>query len=215
MKRLLSVMIVLLFGGIMIFAAEGTDPTGSWSNTLGTALTSGSATMNVTFNLAGSEGGEGSQDTDNEQIKIGFASKAVDDITENVTHVTTVALKTSDGVGVLSADTYIFWQISSANPMTITLTWPEMMTGTTEGNTLAWDVTTTLPASSSVDDGTAVTAEASGTTGAVVLDRSSEKLSTFKFGTVGSQKLTIETASLDNAAIDTYTGTLTLTVSAE
>ena len=212
MKRLLSVMIVLLFGGIMIFAAEGTDPTGSWSNTLGTALTSGSATMNVTFNLAGSESGE---EPNNEQIKIGFASVAVDDITATVTPVKEVALQTSDGVGVLSADTYIFWQISSANPMTITLTWPDAMEGTTEGNTLEWDVTTTLPDSSSVDDGTAVTEEASGTTGAVVLDRSSDKLSNFRFGTVGSQKLTIETASLDNAAIDTYTGTLTLTVSAE
>ena len=209
MKKLIMVCVALL----MVAAVFATESAGSWasSDTDGIDKSGDSATMKVSFDLDSSDDGEGGTD-ENASVEIGFTSAVVSSLTESVTPTTTATLKTENGKGVLKEDRYIYWQIAASTGMTIDLSWDEKMEGSKVGNELVWTITTT--ASTSTGDGVAngdsITSEKSNYQGVTVLDRS--VLTKFKYGTVGSQKLTIETAALSSAAIDNYSGTLKLTV---
>ena len=209
MKKFLMICAALL----MVASAFAAVNEGSWS---GTAVTTSgdSATMKVSFDLDSSDDGEGGED-ENASIKIGFTSDAVTSIEATVTSESTATLSTEKGKGVLAEDRYIYWQIaSSSSGITIALSWDEQMTGDTETNKLGWTITTT-PAENSgsgVYNGDGITDENTDYEGVTVFDRS--KIENLMYGTVGSQKLTIETEALSTAAIDNYSGTLTLAVSA-
>lgn len=215
MKKGLSILLVLVLGMSMLMA---TTNQGSWSSsdTDGIDTEGDSATMTVSFDLSGSG------DDDNESVTIGFSASAVNSLEAEVTPTTTATLKNQDGVGKLSEDRYIFWQISSPSKLQVSLSWPAQMTGETKTNKLGWTITSSEPVSATtsstdakVTNGDVIAdsdneAEGDNSNTAVVLDRQSG----FNYGTVGSQQLTIETASLDSAAIDSYSATLTLTVKA-
>lgn len=213
MKKGLSILLVLVLGMSMLMA---TTNQGSWSSsdTEGIDKEGDSATMTVSFDLSGSV------DDDNESVTIGFSASAVNSLEAAVTPTSTATLENQDGVGKLSEDRYIFWQISSPSKLQVSLSWPAQMTGEIKTNKLGWTITSSKPATTSstdvkVTNGDVIAdshnkAEGDNSNTAVVLDRQSG----FNYGTVGSQQLTIETASLDSAAIDSYSATLTLTVKA-
>lgn len=215
MKKGLSILLVLVLGMSMLMA---TTNQGSWSSsdTDGIDAEGNSATMTVSFDLSGSV------DDDNESVTIGFSASAVDSLEADVTPTSTATLENQDGVGKLNEDRYIFWQISSPSKLEVSLSWPAQMTGKIETNKLGWTITSSVPVSATtsstaanVTNGDVIedsdnTAKGDNSNTAVVLDRRSG----FNYGTVGSQQLIIETASLDSATIDSYSATLTLTVKA-
>lgn len=203
MKRLFLVFVVLICSAALF----STESEGAWISTEDDAVDASgdTATMEVSFDLKGSDN-PGEVDK-NEHVKIGFSTAAVTSLEANVNGESTAELKVESGVGVLSSDRYIFWQISSSNPMTVSLSWDEKMEGGTASNKLGWSISTVLP-SNGATNGTAFTDGSFD--GEIVLDRS--KLENFKYGTVGSQQIVIETDPLTNAAIDNYSGTLCLTV---
>ena len=209
MKKWIMVCAALL----MVAAIFATESQGSWASSAedGVDKSGDSATMKVSFDL-NSEDDEGEKVDENASVKIGFTSAAVSSLTASVTPTPTATLKTENGKGVLEEDRYIYWQIAASTGMTIDLSWDEKMEGSKDDNELVWTITTT--ASTSTGDGVAngdsITSEKSNYQGVTVLDRSD--LTKFKYGTVGSQELTIETVALSSAAIDNYSGTLKLTV---
>lgn len=202
MKKVFLILVVLLCS-VMLFATESE---GSWTSTKedGVDKNGDTATMKVTFDLDGN--GEGVDK--NEHVKIGFSEEPVTSLESYVEGQSTAELKIESGVGVLSEDRYIFWQISSSNAMAVKLSWDEKMGGVVDANNkLAWEISTELP-DNQATNGDKV--ESGNFEGEIVLDRTDMK--NFKYGTVGSQKLIIETAPLTVAAIDNYSGTLRLTV---
>ena len=141
MKKGLSILLVLVLGMSMLMA---TTNQGSWSSsdTDGIDAEGDSATMTVSFDLSGSV------DDDNESVTIGFSASAVDSLEADVTPTSTATLENQDGVGKLSEDRYIFWQISSPSKLEVSLSWPAQMTGETEEtNKLEWTITSSVPVS--------------------------------------------------------------------
>ena len=207
MKKLVLSCLILILGLSVVMASESA---GSWSSDADNKInaTGDSAKMTVSFDLSSTSG----EETGNEAVTIGFSTSAVDDLATEVTGQSTATLSNQDGFGKLSEDRYIFWQISSPSKLQVSLSWPAVMTGGTETNKLIWTITTSSPENDATNGTTIAqgdnTAQSGSSNSKVVLDRQSG----FKYGTVGSQKLEIVTASLDNATIDTYTADLTLTV---
>lgn len=210
MKKAFLVSVIVFLGMSMLMASPGVWQS---SSTDGVDPAGDSATMEVSFNLSGS--GDGS-DT-NESVRIGFSENAVTSLDDVAEGQANAVLSNQDGAGKLSEDRFIFWQISSAKPMEISLSWPAEMSGTSDptNNKLGWTITTSLP-SNGAENGKKIgdennSAESGASNSAVVLNRSKEG-DGFKYGTVGSQQLTIVTDPLDTAEIDNYTATLTLSV---
>lgn len=209
MKKSLLFSVVLVLGLSMLMASPGV-----WESTEtdGVDTVGDSATMNVSFNLSGI--GDGSDK--NESVKIGFSKVAVKSLEDDVQGQETAVLTNQEGYGKLSEDRFIFWQISSAKEMEVSLSWPASMTGSSSSsNKLGWTITTSLPSNGATDGDVIEDSDNSaiedGTNSAIVLNRSSEG-DGFKYGTVGSQQLTIVTDPLDSAEIDNYTAILTLSV---
>ena len=91
------------------------------------------------------------------------------------------------------------------------------MTGSSSSsNKLGWTITTSRPSNGATNgdviEDSANSANEDGTNSAIVLNRRSSEGDGFKYGTVGSQQLTIVTDPLDSAEIDNYTAILTLSV---
>ena len=210
MKKSFWISVVLVLGMSMLMASPGVWQS---SSTDGVDTAGDSATMEVSFNLSGSGGGS---DT-NESVRIGFSKNVVTSLADVAEGQVDAVLTNQDGAGKLSEDRFIFWQISSAKPMEISLSWPAEMSGTSDptDNKLGWTITTSLPSNDAVNgekiDSEDNSAESGASNYAVVLNRNSDGEG-FKYGTVGSQQLTIVTDPLDTADIDNYTATLTLSV---
>ena len=190
MKRILVLSVAFLLAAGMLFAAVDS--------------------------LGGSQGADFSLDlltgTDlTSSYKAGFAHSAVDAVTDEVTDITSAPM-TIDGNGdaILKTDTYVYWQIQSNTALNITLTWDDEMEGTDPDNTLAWSVSSAPVRAQNADDGVASKDAIENK----ILDRTSAAIAnkTFKYGTAGSQKLTITVDDAVNAVTDDYTGTLTLTI---
>ena len=210
MKKSFWITVVLVLGMSVLMASPGVWQS---SSTDGVDTAGDSATMEVSFNLSGS--GDGS-DT-NESVRIGFSKNVVTSLDDVAEGQANAVLTNQDGAGKLSEDRFIFWQISSAKPMEISLSWPAEMSGISDptNNKLGWTITTSLP-SNGAENGEKIgdennSAKTGASNSAVVLNRSNEG-DGFKYGTVGSQQLTIVTDPLDSADIDNYTATLTLSV---
>lgn len=208
MKKTLLFSVVLVLGLSMLMASPGVWES---TDTDGVDTVGDSATMDVSFNLSGS--GEGSDK--NESVKIGFSNDDVTSLEDDVQGQETAVLTNQEGYGKLSDDRFIFWQISSAKEMEVSLSWPASMTGSSPSSKLGWTITTSLPSNGATNGEVIEDSDNSaiedGTNSAIVLNRSSEG-GGFKYGTVGSQQLTIVTDPLDSADIDNYTATLTLSV---
>ena len=199
--RKIILFLALLISAMMVFADS------SWNGD--SVGGDSSATLSTTINLSSS--GEGSGD--NDKFEIGFSTSAVDALDDEVSAVNgTVSLVIDDETGKASlpgSDTgikyYIYWKIQSAGAQNISLSWPDNLTAP-EGGNLGWTIST-QPASSGVQHGKASTGSES-----AILTRNPSANNEFKFGTAGSQVLTITTDPVTEAAVGNYNGTLTLTI---
>lgn len=174
----------------------------------------GETTTEVTFNLKDGEGGLN-------HIKIDFTEV---DPTSYINDFAQTNLTSSDGItltldptstfGDMAEDQnlYVYWQIVSGSPLKIELS-GEKMTGTTPANTLDWK--TSWKSKTSSGDGGEKVLGASGNSpsGADYAAKPVyEKSATDAVRQSGYVTLDIETAHITQVAPDTYSATLTLTV---
>ena len=188
-KILLSAFLIFMLAGIFATPSSGEAVAG----------VSESSGLSVTLDLS-------SSGTAFEQFEIGFSSNKVDSFASPVSAVNTASLIGSSGnTGRLAEDRYVYWKIASADPVRVWLDVSESMAGS-KGNTLAWTVSTN-PAGGVGGIGISSRNQAEAD-GFLLLDRSEG----FKYGTAGSQRLSVSTGSYLNTIIDTYTGILTLRI---
>lgn len=189
MKKLfLSVFLIFILAGIYAGPSSGEAVAG----------VSESSGLDVTLDLSSSASFD--------QFEIGFSANKVDSFISQVSAVNTASLIGSSGnTGRLAEDRYIYWKIASADPVLVWLDVSESMVGS-NGNTLVWTVSTN-PAGGVGGIGISSRNQAEND-GFLLLDRSEG----FKYGTAGSQRLSISTGSYLNTVIDTYTGILTLRI---
>lgn len=171
-------------------------------------------TTEVTFNLKDGEGGLN-------HIKIDFTEV---DPTSYINDFAQTNLTSSDGItltldptstfGDMAEDQnlYVYWQIVSGSPLKIELS-GEKMTGTTPTNTLDWKTSWTSKTSSGDGEGKVLGASGDSPSGAdYAAELVYEKSAPDAVRQSGYVTLDIETAHITQVAPDTYSATLTLTV---
>ncbi len=174
----------------------------------------GETTTEVTFNLKDGEGGLN-------HIKIDFTEV---DPTSYINDFAQTNLTSSDGItltldptstfGDMAEDQnlYVYWQIVSGSPLKIELS-GEKMTGTTPTNTLDWETSWKSKTSSGDGGGKVLGASGDSPSGAdYAAELVYEKSATDAVRQSGYVTLDIKTAHITQVAPDTYSATLTLTV---
>ena len=158
-----------------------------------------------------------------DSINVGFSTNAVPSHnTEVKLHSGNQDLSVNDGefVGTHTGEIHVYWKLYTDNDITLTLT-PTAMKGS-EGNEDTLDVILTTENDSNQDDLKGVTrseisydttAGAAGNTSLILLKYDSS--ATDNKEAAGSQTVKITTENIAGHTADTYSGTLTLTISTD
>lgn len=177
------------------------------------------ATTEVTLNVGGGE-------TSSNKVKVGFTTDALSGSFSNETEVnpaTTFALSLNDqGQGVHSTETpnlYAFWQITSGSPLEIKLYANAQMQipeADADNEKLDWQATWTSEVAggsgSAQDTGSLESGHTYGSNDSgIVFDRTTVTT----VGDAGYVPITLKTASVNDKAPGSYSGTLTLVVNAK
>ena len=203
MKRIMMVGLVMLLAGTM-FAATNTPIKGNVADTASGV----SATQDYTLNLG---------NVDN--YEIGFSTTAVTAFNSQTTApASSVELTVADGEDVgrnTNADLYVYWKIASADECYISLS-ATALKDPGSNDTIDTRFETELAGAGM---GTAVDSAVtiSDTESAAVVSGSLYHFNPADGkieSKAGSQKISIETESLNGKTPGTYTGTITLTITA-
>lgn len=193
-KTILTFLTMMIFACLCLYA---TDSLGS-----ATESTGGGAYVPVTFDLSGTEGAT--------SWKIGFTKEIPETFTANseITSLEAIPLtyggdKGNQGVPV--DNVYVYWIIKGNPKLNISLSAGGAMTGETDDtNKINWKVSWDTDKSIGTDENYSTNTSASYSGVQVHVDE--------KTIDVGSKPLTIITQDISEAAADSYSGKLTLTI---
>lgn len=218
MKKLLLALLII-FISVSVFAEGGVIESGSLNSAEG-SVTNVNAKITYSISTTG--------DSAVNSYKIGFCTNEIDSLEDTpVEAAGNYTLKVADGefAGKLTDDVYVFWQIASTIKCDITLT-PSAMSGAADGNEDKLHITfkttnvgtpagataygeTNTKTESTSEAGSSLTKTILTFTPAITGDGANNNQA------VGSQKIEITTDNLSGLTPDSYSGTLTLNITAK
>lgn len=195
-KNLLVFLIMLIFACLCLYADD------KLGVATGSGNTGGSAYVPVNFDLSGGENGETSWE-------IGFTKVIPETFTANseITPLEDIPLTyggDNGNQGVPADNVYVYWIIKGNPKLKISLSADGAMTGETDTNKINWKVSWDTDKSIGTDENYSTNTSASYSGVQVHVDE--------KTIDVGSKPLTIITQDISEAAADSYSGKLTLTI---
>ena len=218
MKKILMFLVIFLSFSVLFAAVDANAQMGSADSTK-TEGDEVKAYVEVKVSIGTSEEGEQGSDDAGQKVVVGFKKSALTNTATNITTSVDDAYTGEDSISMklepdysvahLSADTplHAFWQIQSANSVKVDLG-ATPLTGTKNaGNKLGLTIK-----SGESDVLTVASTDSAKTTedGAIHIHNGSSAM-----GTAGSKPLTLTTTSYADFPGDTFTGTITVTVTVD